>query len=77
MSNVKSVIDVHHHIIPPQLVAALSQHAKTGIIIPTWSVEKDLEDMDPDWYNRSAAFFTRIWRGEAGSYYEHLACRDS
>jgi len=45
MSEIKSVIDVHHHIIPPQLVAASSQ-STSGISIPKWSIEKDLEDMD-------------------------------
>ena len=46
MSEIKSVIDVHHHIIPPQWAAAASQQPNLGITIPKWSIEKDLEDMD-------------------------------
>lgn len=46
MSEKKTIIDVHHHIIPSQLTSAAQFKVASGIGLPVWTIEKDREAMD-------------------------------
>jgi len=70
-------IDVHHHVFPPEYVAALDRFGVKhggGIEIPAWSAEADIETMDRNGIRASIAELSSpgTWVGD-GSTAPYLA----
>jgi predicted TIM-barrel fold metal-dependent hydrolase len=66
-------IDVHHHIFPPQYLAALkrmgSKQEGGGVPMPEWSMDKDIETMDRFGIQTAIASLGSpgVWFGDAAA----------
>src|SRR6516162_2858314 len=61
-------IDVHHHLCPPDYLAAVSRHQPMVPIIAGWSLQKSLDDMGQAGVETAVLSITTpgFWFGDAG-----------
>jgi hypothetical protein len=61
-------IDVHHHLCPPDYLAAVSRHQPMVPILAAWSVQKSLDDMAQAGVATAMLSITTpgFWFGDAG-----------